>query len=439
MHRILQRLLLIRYSLWFTPFLVVATAIILASAAIEIDTRIGEDIFRRWPRLFGASADGARALLETVSGAMITVAALTFSITVLVLTMAASQYTPRVIRNFMGSRSTQLVFGAFTGIFCYCLVVLRVVRGEGEDFVPSVSITMAMLLAFLGVAVLLYFIHHIASSIQVSAIASDIAAETVKMVDATFGQCKEEEMTRNRNGSAVAACRFVVQSAHTGYLRSVDLDALSEYAAKKQLVVKIECRIGDFVIESGLLAHLDRPADEEMQRELNRFFSVGHYRTIEQDIGEGIQQLSDIALHALSPGVNDTSSALLCIDYLSSIFARMAPLQLKPRHCYHDGKILVFAPGTDFEEILDTTFGNIQQSGKGNFPVYMRLLAALCNVGAQARGTRHSFIVSQVHLLHRRAHLHLTPDNNLAQFERKIQEALARLQQGSPSAPVRDA
>lgn len=429
MARTLQILQDIRYSLWFIPALMVTGAIVLALAAIEADTRIGEDTLARWPRLFGASADGARALLQAVGGGMITVAGLTFSVTILVLTTAASQYTPRIIRTFMGSRSTQGVLGCFVGIFCYCLVVLRVIRGTEEEFVPSVAVTLAMLLALIGVAVLVYFIHHVASSIQLSAVVSRVAEETVDRIDAEGARQNADDREENPTQALSTDCRFVLRSARTGYLRSADLDALADFAAEKRITVRLASRIGDFLVKDGVLAFIDRPPDRDLERDLNRFFSVGHYRTVEQDPGVGIQQLVDIAVRALSPGVNDTGSALLCIDYLSAILARMAHFRFGVQVRRRDGAIRVIAVRADTEEVLDTVFGQIVESARGNPRVYLGLLEALRTVAYQSGDRRHAFLVAQLQGLRRRARQELVDIHSLARFEQHARDVLDSLEQ----------
>lgn len=427
MLRLVQVLQDIRYSLWFIPTLMVGIAISLGVLAIEVDTRIGEDVLSRWPRLFGASADGARALLQTVAAAMITVAGLTFSITVLVLSLAASQYTPRVIRNFMGSRPTQTVLGIFIGIFCYCLVVLRAIRGTDEAFVPSVAVTVAMLLALIGVGVLVYFIHHMATSIQVSTIVSQVAAETVRMVDASYGG---EVPATGHDGNELSTKGtdwYALHSERTGYLRSVDFHGLARYAAEHDMVVRMERKIGDFVIDGGLLASLTRKPDASMVHELHRYYSTGHYRTVEQDPAVGIQQLVDIALRALSPGVNDTTTALLCIDYLSSIFVRMAPLQVLPEHCRHDGRLRVVRCGDDFNDMLGAVVGQISHSGKGNLTVSLRLLTALEAIARRAEGDRRRFLVEQIAGLAGRGCRHLDDPEDVATLNERSRAVLAQL------------
>jgi uncharacterized membrane protein len=437
MLRLVQVLQDIRYSLWFIPTLMVGVAIGLAVLAIELDASIGDDVLAQWPRLFGASADGARVLLQTVAAAMITVAGLTFSITVLVLSLAASQYTPRVIRNFMGSRPTQVVLGVFIGIFCYCLVVMRTIRGTGEAFVPSVAVTVAMLFALIGVGVLVYFIHHMATSIQVSTIVSHVAAETIRMVDSTYGSdSSAEEDERNASPASCAGTDwFALHSEHTGYLRSVDFSALARYASVHGIVVRMERKIGDFVIDGGLLASLTRIPDARMAADLNSYFNTGHYRTVEQDPAVGVQQLVDIALRALSPGVNDTTTALLCIDYLSAIFVRMAPLRILPEHCRHDGNLRVVRCGDDFNDMVGNVVRQLGESGKGSLTVSLRLLDALYAIAQHAQCERRRFLVEQIARIAVSGNRHLDDPENVTVLEQRGRNMLAHL----PLAAPRDA
>jgi uncharacterized membrane protein len=188
MHRLKQIWSDLRSSFWFMPSLIVAASIVLAVALIETDSAMGDRWLAQWPRLFGAGPEGARQLLSTLAGSMMTVMGITFSMTLVALALASSQYTSRILRNFMRSRVTQVTLGIFAGIFVYCLIVLRTIRGgAGEaEFVPSVAVFFAFLMALGGVGALIYFIHHIASSIQASSIIASVAEETMAAVDLLF-------------------------------------------------------------------------------------------------------------------------------------------------------------------------------------------------------------------------------------------------------------
>ena len=158
-------------------------------ALVEAHSTGSAQWLARWPRLFGASAEGARGMLSTIAGSMMTVVGVTFSMTLVSLALASSQYTSRILRNFMRDRVTQVVLGIFTGIFAYCLIVLRTIRGGDEGgFVPSLAVFFAVVLAMGGIGVLIFFIHHIAASIQASSIIASVADETMVAVDRLFPQ-----------------------------------------------------------------------------------------------------------------------------------------------------------------------------------------------------------------------------------------------------------
>src|SRR5664279_3725133 len=174
-------------SFWFVPTLIVAGSIALAMALIEAHSTGSAQWLARWPRMFGAGAEGARGMLSTIAGSMMTVVGVTFSMTLVTLALASSQYTSRILRNFMADRVMQVVLGIFTGIFTYCLIVLRTIRsGDEGGFVPSLAVSFAVVLAIGGIVALIFFIHHIASSIQASSIIASVAEEALMAIDQLF-------------------------------------------------------------------------------------------------------------------------------------------------------------------------------------------------------------------------------------------------------------
>ena len=183
----------LRASFWFLPSLIVLVSIILAIALIEVDTAGSDRWLTQWPRLFGAGAEGSRQMLSTLAGSMMTVLGVTFSMTLVALTLASSQYTSRILRIFMRSRITQTTLGVFAGTFTYCLIVLRTIRsGSVVEFIPGLAVFFAFVLALGSVGVLIFFIHHIASSIQASSIIASVARETYSAIDRLFPGEKEQ-------------------------------------------------------------------------------------------------------------------------------------------------------------------------------------------------------------------------------------------------------
>jgi len=185
----------LRESLWFVPTLMVLGAIGLALGMVELSAAVGTEALGRWPRIFGVGADGSRSMLSAIAGSMITVAGVIFSITMVAVTQASTQYSPRVLRNFMRDRANQGVLGVFVGIFAYCLVVLRTIRGGAEGaFVPSLAVVMGMPLAMVGVGVLIFFVHHIATTLQAEEVAARIASDAGSAVEALYPETADDEL-----------------------------------------------------------------------------------------------------------------------------------------------------------------------------------------------------------------------------------------------------
>lgn len=261
----------LRSSFWFVPSLIVASGIVLAATLIEADSIVGGQWLARWPRLFGAGAAGARRMMSTIAGSMMSVVGVTFSIILVVLALVSSQYTSRILRNFMQDRVTQIVLGMFAGVFAYCLIVLRTIRsGDEGGFVPSLAVFFGFVLAMGGTGVLIFFIHHIASSIQASSIMASVADETMAAVDRLF----PDTLGRGPVGDEEDQARIPVPERHwqavparwNGYIQSVDNAALLRLAREHKTVVRMERRIGEFVVCNTTIASLAReaPLEEEI-------------------------------------------------------------------------------------------------------------------------------------------------------------------------------
>jgi uncharacterized membrane protein len=396
----------LRSSFWFLPFLIVLTSIVYAVALIQTDYAGGDRWLAQWPRIFGVGAEGARAMLSTLAGSMMSVMGITFSMTLLALTLASSQYTSRVLRNFMRSRVTQVTLGTFAGIFVYCLIVLHTIRTGDAPFVPSLAVFFAFVLTFGGIAVLIIFIHHIASSIQASSIIASVAQETNASIDRLFPE-KPEPDPDNAEGeendrllpSLDERTWYAVPAEVSGYIQRVDNDAILRLAQDGRTIVRMEHGIGAFVVQDTALASLalTYPPDQETIVALNAAYSIGRHRTADQDPAFGIRQIVDMALKALSPGVNDTSTAVMCVDYLTAILARLACRQLPPSHRYEGETLRVIASVPTFEGLLAEAFDQIRDSAAGNVAIMARMLGAIDTIASlttspRGRGALHEHL-----------------------------------------------
>ncbi|MGI4763281.1 MAG: DUF2254 domain-containing protein [Janthinobacterium lividum] len=379
----------INASLWFVPTLMVAGAMLLAYGLVRLDMRIDHGWVKDYPLLFGAGASGARGVLTTIAGSMMTVASLGFSLTLSTLGQVSSQYTSRVLRNFMSSRINQMVLGSFVSIFVYCLLVLRTIRdGDEGGFIPPLAVTGGLILAVLSIGVLIFFIHHIASIMQAGFIIGGVAEETEAAIRRLFpqelGTAASEPAQQALVEKADELTWVPVPAAATGYIQTIDEDGLLTLARRLGGVVRMAQGVGSFVAQGSALATVARydvaeplALTDELRAELNDQFSIGRQRTTEQDAGFGVRQLVDIGLKALSPGINDTSTAVMCIDYLGALVASLAARRFAdPLRTDDGGPVRVITVQPSFAALVNTAFDQILTAGEGDPTVYLRLLTA---------------------------------------------------------------
>jgi uncharacterized membrane protein len=307
----------LRSGLWLFPGLIVAAQIGLAFLVVEADRALGETDVG-----FAGGASAARDVLAAIAGSFVTVAGVTFSLTIVVLQLASSQYSPRILRGFLADRITQLTAGAFIGVFAYALVVLRSVRGAPEPFVPSLGVSLAIVLSLAALVLLLVFIDHVTKLIQVSNLAARIGSDTSEEIqrlareDAQLGDAGGRVEAWRSTGSGLA-----VHVPRAGYLRSVDVETLTQRLRPFRGRVVFLATAGDLVVPDEAIAEVWTSETELESRETQVIDAVrgGAYvaneRDLRDDPGFGVRQLADIAIRALSPGISDPTTAITCIGY----------------------------------------------------------------------------------------------------------------------------
>jgi uncharacterized membrane protein len=344
-------------SLWFLPGLVTLAFAALAMLVVQVDRMAGSEGIGV---LFGGSPEAAREILSTIAGSVITVAGLAFSITIITLQLVSQQFSPRATRTFLGNKPTQVSAGVFLGVFVYCLLVLRSVREEDfGEFVPGLAVALAILLGVLGIGVLLFFINHTAQSIKVTSIAARIARETLSSIDQLYPEAYGEP-AGGESGVEEIVARWreegeplLVRPQRPGFVERIGLDTFVERLPDRARRVYVQVMPGEFVTEEQPLMSvwpcdgLDADALEEAGRTA---VLVGSEREVREDIAYGIQQLADIALRAISPSVNDPTTAVTCVGYIAAILERLAgrsfPAALRR---YRDGSVEVVAVRPAFE------------------------------------------------------------------------------------------
>ncbi len=389
----------LRSSLWFIPALVVIACVALAAGMIELEDG-RHALADGWPRLFGAGAEGSRALLSTIAGSMITVAGVSFSITVVALTLASSQYTSRVLGNFMRDRPNQWVLGVFVGVFGYCLVVLRSIRsGDEGSFVPALAVFVGLALAFVAIGFLIFFIHHIADSIQAASIIAATARDTITVIDQSFtARCGDDDH-RAQPAALDPITWHAVSAAENGYVQRIDVGALVELAARHGRVIRMLRGVGEFATRGEPLAELGPVAPDDALRDgVRDAYAIAKRRSISQDPGFGIRQLVDVALKALSPGVNDTTTAVSCVDFLGAILAHAIDRRIAEPPRWHGGELRLLPRGPSFELWVAEAFDQVRQSAGGNVAVLRRQLEVLTLLLGRTRDTtRRDALALQVH------------------------------------------
>lgn len=380
----------LRGTYWAVPSAMALAAIALSVVMIRLDEAATTGLLDRWSWVFAGGPEGARAVLSTIASSMITVAGVTFSITIVTLTLASQQYGPRLLRNFLRDLGNQIVLGTFVSTFTYCLLVLRTVRGsDDEEFVPHLAVTVGVVLAMLSLGVLIFFIHHVATSIQASRIIANVSEDLQRAVarlwpeDAHPGP--EDTASSAMLQIADDGCHPTL-SATAGYVQAVDDQALLTFARDHDVVVRVRCGPGAFVRQGQTLATIApmRHADD-LAPALRRAFIIGGSRSGTQDVTFFVAQLVELAVRALSPGINDPGTARLCIDRLAQALCQLAARR-PPSDVRHDehGHVRVLVVPMTFASIMQIAFGELAHHGRSDVSVTCRLLEALQAVGTCA-------------------------------------------------------
>lgn len=371
-------------------------AVALALIAVEIDNAVADDWLNRLGWSYSGGAEGASLLLSTVAGSMIAIAGTVFSMTLVAMSLASSQLGPRLLRNFMRNTSNQVVLGTFVATFVYCLLVLRTIRRADEmAFVPHLSVSIGVLLAMVSIGVLIYFIHHVAVSIQAEVVVARVGRELEEGIGKLFpGQLGQPRPDISKApGPAELPATFErearpVGALEDGYLQLIDADALMALAVREDLLLRLERRPGHYLVQGQAIVMVwpGERVTEALVGELNDAVVLGTQRTATQDVEFSFLQLVEIAVRALSPGINDPFTAIACVDRLGSALCRLARSEVpSPYRCDGRGRLRLVAPGLDFAGIVDTAFNQIRQSARSNPAVAIRLLDAIAQIASHVR------------------------------------------------------
>lgn len=368
----------VRDSFWFLPALMTLGSMALAELAINIDERLEVRDLRGFGWLYGGSADGARAMLAAIAASLIGVAGTVFSITIAALSLASNQMGPRLLEHFTRDRGNQAALGTFVGTFTFALLVLRTVRSTSSEFVPHLAVTLGLLLTLGSLGVLIYFIHHISSGINVSRVIQLVSQDLERSIAGQF--VSRPAQPRDSEPSQVLPADFeerasTIRAEKGGYLQTVDLPALLHLAGRHDVTIRLLVRPGSFVFHGAPIAQVYPRSLPE--GELFQALVVGTSRTSPQDVEFAVRQLVEVAVRALSPGINDPFTALTVLDHLGNALCCVADRIPPPTVHVRDHKIRVLLPVTDLGGLTDVMFHQIRQNGTAHPAVMIRLLEVL--------------------------------------------------------------
>lgn len=369
---------------WLRPAVIVLACIGLGQFAVWLETAhvAGYDASSpdaNWG--YSGGAEGARALLSSVASSTIGVAGTTFSITIAALSLASGQMGPRLLRNFTRDARNQVVLGIFLGTFAYALIVLRTVRTVQETpFVPHLAVTGAIALAMLSVATLVWFVHHIATSINVETVVDAVHRDLCKAV---------EERTLDTAGIPAPPHDPVgpeIPVSGGGYFQALDAERLADWAHERGVVVRLSARPGDYVPSGLPIARVSAPADG-IEAALARALTFGRRPAALQDLEYSVRQLTEIAVRALSAGINDPFTAVSVVDHLGDALCRLGARHLPTGVLVREGRIVLVYPATGYGGLCDAMFHMIRQDAAGSPHVLGRMLDVLGRVARVERSS----------------------------------------------------
>lgn len=421
-------------TFWFLPVSILIVSVILAMGSVYLDNNvsISQD---GWFRFFIVnSPDSARTILSTISGAMIGVAGTVFSVTLVALTLASSQFGPRLIKKFMYVRLNQVVLGSYISTYLFCLIVLIAVKGsEDYMFIPSISILFAIFTAIVNIILLIVFIHQIAVSIQADKVVSDISNFISKQVETLFpermGDEKEPDSEIDiKTEITKYSKRTSFKSPKGGYLQYIDGESLMDVVSDLDVLFDLNFRPGAFLVkgmEMGFI-HANQELKIEQLEKIADQFVIGEVKTSQQDLEFSIFQMVEIAARALSPGVNDPFTAIACIDNLTATLSYLGQAKFPSKFRYDsDGKLRIIADTMDFEGVIDASFNQIRQFAGGSPSVIIRMMEALITIKSFVKDdSREKALVRHAEMVFRQGKETITEKNDLEDLRKRAEKII---------------
>lgn len=396
----------IRTSFWFVPLLMVLLSTLLAVVLSFIDKVYPLNGLSWFEFAYQVDPETIKSLLNTIAGSMITVTSIAFSITIVTLTLASSQFGPRLIRNFMADTGTKIVLGTFISNFSYCIVLVYVMSLEAySGKILGTAIIWCLISTFASVCVLIFFIHHVASAIQADSVIDDVSRDLVESVDRLLPNDASVKSMLDIKSIDVEAFshKAELNAGKPGYIQYVDLNAIESIAQKYDVIVQVHVNPGDFVAGGTLLVKIFalRSFDENITSSIKSLFKIGSKRTPVQDPEYAIHQLVEIAVRALSPGINDPYTAMTCVDKLSSTMCVLTSREFPGGTRLDEHGILrVYYKARTFTDLGKASFDQIRQYAVDSIAVTIRLIESLNRIAQLVQNDEQCrFVTDQIEML----------------------------------------
>lgn len=392
-------------SLWFVPTLLVLAATVLAFVLVRVDLAIDSDSGWFGTLLIAGTPDAVRLLLSVIAGSLVTAISISFSVMVVAMQQVAVQFSPRVLRTFMADRGNQIVIGTYIATFVYSLLVLLGVpsteEGGPNGFVPALAVTVAMALALFCLALLVYFIHHMAHNLQVAVLIDYVHDELIDQIIELYPPVGvAEHAAAAPTHQPQSAPSAVVRANAAGFIRSIDEHTLRDAPFADATWVLVIRQVGEFVTNGGILAEIHgQNANETLSESVRDAIIIGRERSIYQDPLFGIRQLADIALKALSPAINDMTTAEYVLVHLGDALGHLARRDLLPRTVVHsNGRCRITFNHPHWQQFVDDAFSQIRRQAAGDVHVTHTILRVLHDLATHDMPPdRHAAISHQVH------------------------------------------
>lgn len=387
----------LRTSYWFVPLVMAVLAVLLAQLMLWIDAQISNETLSRYRIIFNQDAEQARVTLTNLAGTLLSTAGIVFTLLTLPLSLAASQFGSRLLRLYLRDRTTQGVLGVFVGTFVYCLVVvLAIPPADYQPDAPQLTATAGLLLSLTAFATLLVLTHHIATSLQAPNVAAAAGAELRQVMSASVSSWRRQPATeRQADGGTnppslparIEREGYPILADGTGYIEEVDPVLAIPLANRRNLVIRLVRRPGDFV-QAGdhiALAWPLQDADGEVNGEIRGCYRLGNERIPTQDVEYAINQLVEMAVRAMSAAINDPYTAMTCLDHLGAGLALYAErIEHHPYLYDSENRLRVIVDPLTFGGLLDGAFNMIRHASRDNADVLLSLLDAIERIAARS-------------------------------------------------------